>query len=209
HIEAVVREALLHQLGPRDYALALDGAKIVPALTTGAPPPNYGQSGHTSTAPLHPAYVILRDNLHGGRCWNISAVDGQVGIALPEVIHPTAVSIEHLPVEIADDNGNQAPRGMTLWGLLEGRANIERYDAFASEEHLSSVPPTGPPITGGYTFVRLADFAYDVTAPWSTQVFPVDRRMRRASLAFAVFVVEILDNWGGNATCLYRVRIHG
>ncbi len=206
HIEAAVREAMLRQLGPRDYALALDGAKIVPALTTGTPPPDYGQLGRPST---HPAHVILRENLHGGRCWNMSTVDGQVGIALPEIIRPTAVAIEHLPVEIADEGGIQAPHDMRLWGLLEGRANIERHDALAPQEHISSVPATGPPITGGYTFVRLADFEYDVSAPGHIQAFPIDPRMRRAALEFAVFVIEILNNWGGNATCLYRVRIHG
>ena len=110
-VNTVVRDGLASQIGPRDYALAADGASIVSRLTSG--PASLPGSSET-----HPALVLLRDNLHGGRCWAILGNQAQVSIRTPERIRLGSVTVDHVPQEVAEDP-NQAPRRMRLWGAVE------------------------------------------------------------------------------------------
>ncbi|RPD69587.1 hypothetical protein L226DRAFT_471403, partial [Lentinus tigrinus ALCF2SS1-7] len=199
YIDNAVRQSYLRQFTPRDHALAVDGACIVPNLSTRTETSPSRSHKPTSS---HPAEVILRENLHGGSCWTLPASHGQVGIRLPHVIHPSSVTIDHLPKEILQDIG-QAPRRMRLWGTLDGDVNAQLYGEALDQLH------EGPPITEGYTFVHLADFEYDVYADHPIQTFPVQAHVYEKRLHIGVFVIELLDNWGSQETCLYRLRIHG
>ena len=154
----------------------------------------------------HPAEVILRDNLQGGRCWELDGAHGQVGILLAEHVRPSHITVDHVPRGIARST-TQAPRHMRVWGALDGRINHDRYDPrlFAN----SNVRSDGPLIPHTYQFVHLADIEYDITASWHAQTFPVDAHVQDMQLSFGVVVVEFLDNWGSSTSCIYRIRIHG
>ncbi|KAI9068780.1 hypothetical protein FKP32DRAFT_1560999 [Trametes sanguinea] len=200
-VDAAVQQALRAHIGPRDYALAIDGALIVPGLTTSAP---HLQNSVRSNLPE----VILRDNLEGGRCWSLGARRGQVGIALPSVILPTHFTIDHIPSEVAEDIG-QAPRNVLLWGALDGRLNEQKYLDYAVRTTGATSAHAGPSLTQGYTFVLLANATYNIHLPSFVQRFPLDETVRASGMSFGVFVIEVVDNWGSDAACLYRIRIHG
>ena len=191
-----------HVSGLRDYALAIDGARIVPRLTTGeATKPRNGHFNRPD--------VVLRDNLSGGRCWTIPESRGQVGISVSRLIFPSHITVDHVPPEAAEDI-QQAPRHMRFWGSVDGSQNSDRYkEYFARYSNSIPTPSRAPNITNGYNFVHLGDFEYDVNATWHIQTFPVHDHILPLQMDFGVFVIEILDNWGSPTTCLYRFRIHG
>ncbi len=211
YVHTVVSNTLLAHIGRPDYALASDGTLIVPALTTST-----AMSKQTTT---HPAAVVLRDNMHGGRCWRIPGKVGQVGISLSELIYPTHFSIDHLPINIAPLVGveiGEAPRTIRVWGAIDGRPNEELYTRYIQENpdfvdiHRPGPALTGgPPLTTTNKFVLLAEVEYDIHARLFSQTFVVNDDARASKLMFGVFVFEILDNWGGDMTCVYRLRIHG
>lgn len=213
YIDLALDDSLLSQTGRRDYTLALDGAHISPGLTS---PGTYEHSiltGSSKNGMLHPAEVVLRDNMHGGRCWLIPGKEGQIGVFLQSVIYPTHFSVDHVPERVARDpqmNIQQAPRLIRVWGVVEGRRNAERYAQYR-EKHpeLDDFFQGGPPLTSDQLLAPLGQFEYDIRSRRSSQTFPVHAYVSDAGLTVAVFVFEILDNWGADMTCVYRLRIHG
>lgn len=192
YIDTAIVNAFAAHIGMRDHGLMADGGRIFTALTS---PSTHG----------HPD-VVLRDNLHGGRCWAIDGTRGQVGIRLPHFIHPTQITIDHAPRQIAE-NVAWAPRRMRLWGVVEGEDNQKLYKQHTST-HVDSLP-TGPPISHKNIFLSLATFSYDIDHPFYSQTFEIRGEVSDMGISFGVFVLEVLDNWGGDITCVYRVRIHG
>lgn len=205
-IDKAVSNALLAQVGRRDHALRLDGASIAPGLTTPAAPPPVKNAKTT-----HPADVLLRDNMHGGRCWHMPGKNGQVGIVVPAVIFPTHFTIDHLPAHLAydiEEEIGQAPRLVRVWAAIDGPQNEERYTQYLTE-HPDILSHDAPPLTQGRKFILLTEIEYDIRAPRHSQTFAFDGHVRDLQLAHGVFVFEVLDNWGAENTCIYRLRIHG
>ena len=198
-VDTGFQDILIAQIGRRDHALAADGGSIYARLTSG---PTWLLAAGNS----HPAQVLLRDNLHGGRCWAFDGSRGQVGIRVPTRIRPTAITIDHVPRQVADDP-QQAPHRLRLWAAVDGEANKEKF-----AKYTASSPPAvanGPLITHGYTFMHLADFRYDLDMANPVQTFSIHPQAQALGMDFGVFVVEVLDNWGGSLTCVYRIRLHG
>ncbi|PIL28471.1 hypothetical protein GSI_08509 [Ganoderma sinense ZZ0214-1] len=193
----VVRDGLASHIGRRDYALAADGGNIVSRLTSG--PASMPGSPET-----HPALVLLRDNLHGGRCWVIEGTQAQVSICTPERIRLRSVTIDHVPQQVAEDP-KQAPRRMRVWGAVDGRENMAEYAGYLAST--SSVLRDGPVITQGWTFLHLVDFEYDLFGTNHVQTFPLDSSVWDLKMDFGVFVVEILDNWG-SSRCMPGVTLY-
>ncbi|TFK80344.1 hypothetical protein K466DRAFT_504052 [Polyporus arcularius HHB13444] len=207
YVDRAVIKALRDPVGRRDFALHADGGRVLPELTKVAKGGGWTQSSSGSS----PEYAITDDS-RIGHCWSIPGSAAQLGIQLSQMIFPTHVSIDHIPLEIAADIG-QAPRTVVLWGALDGSVNeSRRRHAFAS----SKVPVpallygrTAPKTTSRHKFILLGSFEYDIRGTYAVQTYPLDWCVVDSDLYFGVVVLEILDNWGGNATCLYRARVHG
>ena len=205
YIDRALSRASRDLVGRRDFALYADGGRIILELT-------HAWSG-TSSAPSagsNPTAAIT-DDIRVGNCWSIAGHAGQLGIRLTEMIHPRHVSIDHLPLEIAADIG-RAPRTMILWGALDGDDNEGRFRDITHAFNVSLPGVLGrsaPEITYGYTFIPLLAFEYDIRASSHVQTFSLDQYVVDSDLYFGVVVLDILQNWGGESTCLYRVRIHG
>ncbi|KAL1941592.1 hypothetical protein VTO73DRAFT_7031 [Trametes versicolor] len=211
--DIVQEAAFLARWGPilrPDYALGADGARIVSSLTS-------SQSNHARARPpastIGPE-VVIDEELSVGRCWLMS-VSGQLGLSTPTVIYPQYVTIDHIPRQIAIDIG-RAPRHLILWGVVDGQSNLRRFRSLSTHDAFSQVPVhlashgrSAPLITANLAFAALAIFEYDIASGWPTQTFPVFEHIRDSQMDFGVFVLEVVDNWGGSDTCLYRVRIHG
>ncbi len=204
HISSFVQNAIYSALrdpvGRRDFALAAEGARIAPKLTTSFP----------DTPESRPPANILDEDLRSGSCWSIPDDHAQVSVKLRKFIYPTHVTIDHVPREIAA-NIQEAPRHMVLWGVVDGQGNYQRReDAFRSLQQSSlHLLGEGPPIRAGGTFVPLAAFEYDINAPFHVQTFPVDPAVIASRMYFGIMVLEIKENWGAESTRIYRVRVHG
>ncbi|KAH9834084.1 uncharacterized protein C8Q71DRAFT_771031 [Rhodofomes roseus] len=187
--------------GQRDYALKAAGGRIAPDLTTGCT----GMFNWECDAPN----AAIDDDMRVGKCWNIHSVPAQLAIVLPEVILPSHVTVEHISKEIAPDI-HVAPRNVTLWGIIDGKSNVARFEQLLrTDPSLQVAADRRPPIAKNHRYIPLSSFAYDIHAEEPMQTFAVAESIHSANITFAVFILEITDNWGGASTCLYRVRIHG
>ncbi len=194
--EAVTRAHIPVPL--RDYALAAHGGVIADELTSPIDGSNIDSSPE----------LVLSDDTRIGRCWLFPGSRGQIGISIPDWIYPTHVSVEHIPRVVAADIG-QAPRTMILWGAVEDEEGNDIHRRL--EDGTSSARGRNrPPVTlEAYFFVKLAEFVYNITSSQHVQTFPVRGDLRAAGVDAGLFVLEIVDNWGSDSTCVYRVRIHG
>ncbi|KAI0730677.1 hypothetical protein C8Q76DRAFT_588799, partial [Earliella scabrosa] len=168
YVNWVVMAALKDPVGRPDYALAADGAKIAPTLTS--------SFDSSDIALSHPPTNILDEDLWSTSCWSFPGSQAQVGIKLrARYIHPTHITIEHVPREITADI-RQAPREIVVWALLDPTMNAERVDDANAMLCQSKLNTTGdsPPIRTRGIFLPLAAFEYAIEADTHVQMFPVD-----------------------------------
>ena len=200
-------------IGRRDFALYSSGGSVVHVLTTSVEDANSTQStGQNPPEPIAPGTnrinlpeLALSDDLHMDHCWRLHDRSGQLGIMLSEMILVTHVTIDHLARDMTSDIST-APRRMILWGVIDGQDNMDKVEALVNASDRGSL---GPPITAGYTYIHLQSFSYDIHAPFHIQTFHVAESVVALGLDIGLLVLEVLDNWGGPSTCLYRVRVHG
>jgi hypothetical protein len=141
----------------------------------------------------------------------VDAPHGQLGISLAETILITHVTIDHISRDFTS-HINLAPRTIYIWGVLDGEDNLAKREFLVQGDGevagvLNSRPE--PAITGGRLFIPLVRLVYDIYAASHVQTFPIIREVAEQHMEFKEVVVEFVDNWGGSATCLHRVRIHG
>jgi SUN domain-containing protein 1/2 len=160
--------------------------------------------------------TALHHELHNGHCWPFAGQEGQLGVVLAAPILVEEVTIDHLAREIAYDV-RSAPRQMEVWGMVEGKDNIERLKVWKEARQSTDgahvdvgdviYPKTLPKVP---EYVRLANFTYDIHTADHVQTFNVDPEIRSLGVDFGVVVLRVLNNWGVDEfTCLYRFRVHG
>ncbi len=202
-IEEVVYEKIrAHNIasrGLRDYALKANGGRVALQLTS-------GNRGFLASREDDPSLAI-DDDVHAGRCWSFNLLPCQLGIRLPHMLYPSHVTVEHLPKSLAVDIG-QAPRNMTLWEIVDGRGNSDIFERLSATD-LPGYDQRTPTIARDLLWAPLASFSYNVDDDDPVQTFPVSAPIVGSGMTFGVVAIEILDNWGSDTTCLYRVRIHG
>ena len=207
YIDRTINRALRDPVGRRDFALHANGGRVIPDLTVVLSP---GEQ-HAPGTILETAQLSIMDDSRIGQCWSFPGNAAQLGLRLSDLVHPTHVSIDHIPAEIAA-HIDEAPRAMVLWGAIDGSLN-ESYLLNVTEGMETSVPGlrgrSQPSLTCEHTYVPLAFLEYDIRSSSHVQTFKVRQQVIDAGVYTGVIVLEILGNWGGSATCLYRVRIHG
>ncbi|KZV73047.1 hypothetical protein PENSPDRAFT_324965 [Peniophora sp. CONT] len=228
-IGALVDEAVLRTqkdgLARADFALHSGGARVIPSLTSptlDAPPRGLREALHGlltgSGAPVgRPPVYALHHDTSAGMCWPFSGSSGTLGVALARPAFIDAVSVDHLARELAWDV-RSAPRGMEVWGLVEGRENLEKVLAWemsrsmacAADPECEEGGDTYPPeLPRSAKYVRIASFEYDARGGKPVQTFDVDEGVKALGVDFGVVVLRVTGNWGAEYTCLYRVRVHG
>ena len=206
-----------------DFALHSGGARVIPSLTSPSlsvvrPKSFVGQlyalfSGSGYSFVGRPPVTALHHEIHNGHCWPFAGEEGQLGVALAATVLVEEVTIDHVAQEVAFDV-RSAPREMEVWGMVEGKENIERVKEWRESGDLGAAaydssivyPPTLPKHP---EYIRLANFTYDVHSPTNVQTFPVDPEIRALGVDFGIVVLRVLSNWGRDFTCLYRFRVHG
>lgn len=219
-----------------DFALQSSGASVLSSLTSETymlrPSSISGKfwglftdSGHISG---RPPLTALHYDIHDGHCWPFAGSHGQLGIVLGALIYIEAITIDHVAAAIAVNGQRSAPRDMEVWGLVEGRDNVAKVDAWRAAMAQEGHGPGRPDIPPGSflypraetliprpeikypEYIRIASFQYDIHSPTNIQTFPVDGEIKGLGIDFGVVVLMVKSNWGmRDYTCLYRVRVHG
>jgi SUN domain-containing protein 1/2 len=226
-------------LAKPDFALHSGGARVIPSLTSptfeirpqGLGAQMIGLFTGNGHAIGRPPITALHHEMQNGHCWPFASGEGQLGVALTSPIFVEEVTIDHVAKSIAFDM-RSAPRQMEVWGLVEGKDNIARVQAW--KEDRAARKEAGQPTIAGEgssdgnyqdnyevvdypktlpkhpEYIRLANFTYNIHSPNNVQTFPVMPEIQELGIDFGIVVLRVLSNWGrDDYTCLYRFRVHG
>ncbi|EMD36716.1 hypothetical protein CERSUDRAFT_73773 [Gelatoporia subvermispora B] len=172
--------------GLPDFALSANGGHVARQITSGY----QGFFGSRANDPS----IAISDDTHAGRCWKVHQLPTQLGIRLPIIIRPSQVSVEHLLKENAVDI-RQAPKNMTLWGVVDGKSNMEAFKTLMASNHLDRNLPT-PMLARDLRWAPLASFMYDIHHRNHIQTFPISQDYIDSEITFGIVALEILENWG-------------
>ncbi|KAL3099433.1 hypothetical protein niasHS_002888 [Heterodera schachtii] len=190
-VRRMIREELRRfdadRTGIVDYALESSGGSVLSTRCT----VQYNERSRVQKLfgfPLwytgySPRTVIQRKGYGAstGECWAFYGGHGYLTIGLSQRINVTAVSYEHLPVEMSPDKQiRSAPRNFLVWSYQD----VDELD----------------------TRLLLGNFTYDAEGGEPLQMFPVQQWDPHGT---QIVELETLTNWGSQVTCLYRFRVHG
>ncbi|KAH7881584.1 uncharacterized protein C8R40DRAFT_1164993 [Lentinula edodes] len=199
-----------------DFGLADSGAKALLALTS--PTEGIGSLSYmarliavirgydTTQMHINPPRVVLEEQLSVHNCWKLAGSRGHIAIALSDTIIWSHFAV-HFPdyLGITEVRLRQAPKTVVMWALVltenvevEARSLLTDWDRFVTVKALldSSI------FNSSCAFMEVARFIFK-PSDGSRQIFPTQIPIRTS-----VVLVEILDNWGDESTCLHRVSFH-
>jgi Sad1 / UNC-like C-terminal len=206
----------------RDFALHAGGGDVVAHLTS----PTYPIVHRSFTSWLlaslrgyefdhwgiNPAHTALEKDIGVGSCWAIDGAQGHLGIRLSERTRISEIIISHVgPGLVSPADIRRTPRHMILWGLTEDSSVIQHSAGLDTDvDHQFRtmdyfVPSAARPPHKEH-FIHLAEFSYENMSPHRSQSFPITLDHNDG---FNVVVLQILDNWGANSTCLYHIGVYG
>ncbi|TKA58634.1 hypothetical protein B0A55_11628 [Friedmanniomyces simplex] len=127
---------------------------------------------------------------------------------MDHVIFPERLVIEHIPA-IGTLNISSAPRGLEIWvqRLPGARATTKQIQATVDE--YSGLPNAceGPPPSREHVCIGVGK--YEIHSEKVVQSIPMMVDTASLGLAAKTVTVRVTKNWGGVATCLYRLRMTG
>lgn len=211
-IESLVEEAISkEQTSKADFALHSAGASIMLSLTSPTReiwPKNMrdrliGLTMDIGFGVGSKAEEALSPDMHAGKCWPFNGQEGQLGVALAQRIYVEEITVHHISPKAAVYDIASAPKEMEVWGKVEGAENAEKVARWRQ----SNPDDADTKVVG--TFIRLSAFSYDITIGKEAQTFPVDEAVADLEVDFGIVLLQVLSNWGGEYTCLYRLGVHG
>lgn len=129
----------------------------------------------------------------------------QLGIMLGHDLFPDEVVIEHLPLKTTPSS-NSAPKDIEVWGDFSHLNQIE-FAALQMGPHALKEVEWYPQLG------LLGRLKYDAVANEDgkyVQIFRLEfNQGNKDEFWMQKVVFRINSNWGGENTCLYRVRVHG
>ncbi|PPQ76905.1 hypothetical protein CVT26_001267 [Gymnopilus dilepis] len=202
----------------RDYALRANGARILLDFTSATHQPlasadKYdSQLNLRSIEDIYLPSVVLENQLVIGECWQFDGERGHVGIRLAKPVAISDMTINHAhPLLILPTDTGKAPRNFILWALV-GISDPSMVYPLPSARHPSTFLTnqgslTTTAVVESGVFIPLIQGTYDIFAVTQLQRFRNLRADHR--LEVEVVILEILNNWGSDTTCLYHAGIHG
>ncbi|KAJ4486612.1 hypothetical protein C8J55DRAFT_558603 [Lentinula edodes] len=199
-----------------DYALALRGGAVLMDLTSdtaGITPLSQWQRwlGYVSSFPDYadkaPPLAVLEQEIHVGYCWAFLGPRGHIAFALSEPIVVTDFTIFYAnPNELTTKELQQAPKIIQLWALSAPKSsqNVVQQKQIPWKHFAQT---NRKPLQLGFSnsFELLANVSFTLQQG-TKQTFSVEAPTKSLT---TVVVIEVLDNWGSETTCLYRIAIHG
>ncbi|NXN13401.1 SUN2 protein, partial [Indicator maculatus] len=124
--------------------------------------------------------AILQPDVNPGNCWAFRGSQGFAVIRLSDIIHPTAVTLEHIPKALSPQGTiPSAPKDFAVYGLKEEREEEGR-------------------LLGQFTYNHDGD---------AIQTFYLKGD---GMGTYQLVELRVLSNWGHpEYTCIYRFRVHG
>ena len=155
----------------------------------------------SSVPTAHPAVVALERWDEVGDCWCAAASSdrgkAQLAVLMPRSIVPTSFTVEHMPSQGTYDIG-AAPKELEVW--VHAPAFDASPDKVAALPRCSGAPPADD-------YICIGKGRYDVHASNHVQNFPLYAGADVGPVRSAI--IRVINNWGRDWTCLYRVRMHG
>lgn len=200
----------------RNFAHFGDGARILPEVTslTYGTKDNGWLSQEPSTHGLvsrTPPYIVSDEAMRIGDCWEFEGSRGALGILLSEPTRIASIRLDSiLPDLVSWTSAAKTPRTLHLWGLvgddvvLPPGARVRQAVQFSAK----SVFRPKSHLKTSDKLALLLEVDYNSRAGSTSQTFSLPLTHWSAGLIFRVVVLEILDNWGGDTTCLYHFGIH-
>lgn len=201
---------------PRNFAHFGDGARILVEVTS----PTYGTKDNewlfkepSAHGAIHrtPPYVVSDELMRIGDCWEFAGSRGVLGILLSE---PTRITFMRLgtihPDLISSMAAAKAPRVLRIWGNLSDGVvvppdiEVRRAIDFSQKSAFNSK-----------SFLRVHDrFALLLEIDYNPRVstfqdFPLPRQTWSVDLEFRAVILEVVENWGSDRTCLYYFGVTG
>jgi hypothetical protein len=198
----------------RDLARAPQADIILPLTTSDSSSTSWLASIYnsfsSSTSTVYLPNVVLDSPPNTGECWQFAGDRGHIAIRLAHHAVVTALSVALPPFDELWDKKHQAPKSIHAWGHpvlpLQATCSDSRPQRSVSDFKTPRLPAS---VDSKKQLVSLAKFEYNITAPYSRQMFPVEPNLPCEIPALDFVIVEILANWGANKTCVYHVGIHG
>nr|POE71941.1 spindle pole body-associated protein sad1 [Quercus suber] len=129
----------------------------------------------------------------------------QLAVVLGHVVVPHTFTIEHMP-RAGTLNIAAAPRDFAVWAEAASPAAAAELEAVVAPQRGPVAACAAPP---GPAFVCLAAGTYDIHAANWVQEFPLHARSPDFDVPVKSLVFRALNNWGGDYTCIYRIRMTG
>ncbi|KLT41710.1 hypothetical protein CC85DRAFT_303032 [Cutaneotrichosporon oleaginosum] len=214
-VQGIVDASLLRysndKLGMVDYALYSAGARVIegttsPTLQLTEEPGLFGRLWGKRAVHARPPHVALHPDTTVGQCWAFEGSIGDLGVLLsqPDVL-VSSITIDHVAKALASDISS-APKDIEVWVTIEGeedRTKARQYlENSPLRDELTSMPQTEENIL-------VAKIVYDINSATPTQTFPVPKEFVDLGISTRITTFRVLSNWGGEVTCIYRVRVHG
>lgn len=189
------------------------GARVDPLLTspTQTKPMTLKSRLYTSLFFLparHPPITALERWEEASDCWcsapNRDQGKAQLAVNMAQTIFPTQVTIEHIPKEGTLDPLS-APKWMELWVEIVDRER--RGAVLKSWNEINSEECSHPGV--GKNFACIGRFRYDIHASNHIQTFDLELDLAAHNVQVSKAVIRVVENWGRDWTCIYRIRMHG
>lgn len=184
------------------------GAKIDPSLTSITRAPMnvlYSilapLSGKWFPGPIvNQADAALKHWTETGQSWCAASSDLgqgqlQLGISLPFTVRPLAVTLEHQLEHLSFDPFNSA-RHVELW--------VEAHEDSTGANANNDCGPTPEGMDEFWFCVAKMEFSRFNGEEKSQRI-----EFRNEHMFTNHFAFRVLDNWGSDHTCLYRIQMHG
>nr|POF03501.1 spindle pole body-associated protein sad1 [Quercus suber] len=127
----------------------------------------------------------------------------QLAVRLEHVVVPHTFTVEHMP-RTGTINIAAAPRDIDVWAEVDNPAVAAQMEAVVKTHRLADCGPAPGP-----AFVCIGAGTYDIHATNWVQDFPLHARTPEFNIPVKKLVFKALNNWGGDYTCIYRVRMTG
>lgn len=199
-----------------NFALADNGARVIPALTSptaGLTPLSFfdklvilARGYDKAQMHVNPPRVVLEDYSTAADCWRFEGLHGHIAMSLSETILWHGFTL-HFPDQhaITEDALRQTPKELAMWALVSSDAKESKVTShFADWKSFVVVGKLVDPLTfnSSVTFQLVAKVVHDASG--GSQSFTT-----QLPVWTSVILVEVLDNWGNDFTCLHRISVHG
>ena len=125
-----------------------------------------------------------------------------------EPMYPKSLVIEHIPAGGTRRIAN-APRTIEVWADAGSPSEAQRLIEVMAEKVPYTHRQDDCTKRPSDSHVCLARSEYDIHHHNHVQQIRIDADTLRGGFAVKSFTVRIVNNWGGQRTCLYRLRMIG